>query len=587
MKRERESDINELEEEVEEVDEEEVDKEEADENGLEMEDDDGDVEMENGNEQENGDNDDDDDDGGDDKEMKEKQHAQKEKEKRKMTERLADRFIRTMSQTFIQSYSHGRISRDRLRNYYFEAIQSISHEQIKELLFKVKAWNTFFYLVRQSLEFKDDAETQEEPEELQQQQQQQQSEKTETGHKKSKGVPATSKISYDTVKTIDNLIRLNCIGAEESLEEIIDNNNNSTNKKNNNNKTNNLYEQIILSDQQTSLTTLIFNHHIKHQSTSNTVELLSNLNNLTISSNKIYHTNYISNITELISNIDYKNIKLVEQSYEQLKKYISSAVLPNIIKCEEKSYESKFVLLATELLKLSLALSAQNSKRSYQIDYTIINMMLGKTKFLGKLTSILTSFDFGVAPFLVNQKDGIISKLITKFMDTSDLTPPNTAISYIKSRILLEKTIQLFNITKDSMLLKLKIASASLLPPLVLIQYINKHKDLLFTKTTSSLSNNDIVKALRSSKMDTILKIEEHMNNNEEGIEEPSDDDEQDDDELDITINKTGNNKDDNNSDDEEDEDNEDKKPSEESSKLLESLLDGLSDEEEEEEDDE
>ncbi|GAM27825.1 hypothetical protein SAMD00019534_110010 [Acytostelium subglobosum LB1] len=497
---------------------------------------------------------------------------------------LATRFINTMASTFIATCpSNARVRSDRLRSFYIESVQQVKNLEIKELLFKLAAWDKFFHLVKNALNViettvsKDNSHNDDADSSDQADADQIVNGDDDTTEQQEKERP------YKLVKSINHIIRSQCIGGEESITSMLQ-------EKTHDASIDILYKQSALQAVPTdSSMAIVRNHFIP--SKSNVLEQLNKIIVISTTSTKSDSLKYIDVIAKLLSSINYNDAKIVEQAYGSLAKYLRMVVLPNIEQRENKDYETGFVSLAREVLKITLALSAVDAKRSFDTDYTVVMSLLGHTRFLGKLTTILNEFDFSntTSPHYVSQSNGIIPLLITKFMASSDLTPPTSAIAYLRSRILYEKATKLFTITRDDLRLKVKIASTSLQPPQSLVTYLTKNPQLL----SLSHPKADLTKAIRTITLDRIEKILEDIMQHKDDVENKEEDTETTSSsnqfEDGIIINKTGARSAAEDEQDEEDDEEENEEesalPTEQSSKLLQSLLEGLSDDEEEEDD--
>jgi len=439
----------------------------------------------------------------DDEEMDIKQEndeddEEKEEEIRKkldFLDKLSDRFINTLASTFIQNYGSQleTLGKNRLRNFYFESIHQINNTEIRELLFRPKAWNKFYFLLKSgikqlkqevSLEINDKEQNQGDEDE------DEDVEKDDDGE--------LSKVVFKNIHSYQT------VGGRESLIYLLD--------EKPMNQVKHLYNQSILAS---ILDENILESFIKKQIKSeqnNSKFLLSLLDQfikltITNGSNNLHQNIILFNyLLNLIIN-DTKDQSMVQDSYNLLKQFLTVSVLNQLHdSANQKDIEiqKSFVDLASSLFKLSLMKHKQNNSFDQNTDYSVIRLLLGKSNYLPKLVNMLTNLDFTEEKLIPSKPNSILSIFLQQFIQETLIHPPPTSsMAYLKSRILCERGIIVLTKIKDPLLTKLKISSASLAPPQSLLDILQDNQTLI-TKTHANMNDTQ---ALRLLKLDGVMKI--------------------------------------------------------------------------------
>ncbi|KYQ88782.1 hypothetical protein DLAC_10575 [Tieghemostelium lacteum] len=416
----------------------------------------------------------------------EKQILEKKKKEDSYNKKLAQRFIETMTSTFMQTYTldDGKeLKKNRLRDFYFEAIHNVRHGGIREELFKAQSWGKFFYLVKEhlsKLKVEHELDKPEDDNEVQ-----------------------DSKVPKEILK---NLFHSNAIGGNDNLLYLLENNQNDISH---------LYTSSIL--KQNIPIYILSSFYNQLSQSSKGIDINNLLEKFIMFSLTFSNFNSIDIFNNLLNNLNLnQDNSSIEKTYQLIKKYITIVVIPNLEKRDENfENEKSFVDLATHLLKISLVL---NNEKTTNNDFSIILILLGQSKYLGKIVSILSSFDFNDSIYkYTTGKINLISLLFEQFIKDSNLYPPTNTLNYLKSRILCEKGIILLQKLKDPLLTKLKITSSSLIPPEAFITFLSKNNQLL-KKTHKNMTDIQALRLLKLVDLEEILNqyLQNETNNSNE-----------------------------------------------------------------------
>ncbi|EGC33612.1 hypothetical protein DICPUDRAFT_154335 [Dictyostelium purpureum] len=447
-------------------------------------------------------------------EQKEEEEQDEEPEDKKLLNKLnneqilANRFISTMADSFSQVLQNKKTHIGALRGLYFESINQIKHETIRELLFKPRSWHMFYKLVKKSIGEISKSEGDEDDINMKEE-----SDDDNQEEKEKAEVDASDEEDNFTDQVFKNLLSYNIIGGKESLITQI--------KKQC--EMNHLHKQSIsLLSQEDKY----FKYYKITDDHNSLYDLLDKYIMFSFTLDDISNS-YLNVLITILNSIKDENIPLVnfEKIYKSLRKFlsISSPLLNKIFKenTTNKSSTStsdneidpnliKFLIQFSGLLfKFSLLLNSNSTidmKQNYESDYSIVKLLLGKSNYLAKLVSMMTSFDFSQPQFLPKQqqKDSFISLFLNQFIQESKLSsPPSNPVSYLKSRILCERGINVLTKLKDPLFTKLKISSATLPVPESLLNFIKENPTLL----VKSHKNMDDTQAIRQLKLDSLLNI--------------------------------------------------------------------------------
>ncbi|KAN0027869.1 hypothetical protein ACTFIV_009693 [Dictyostelium citrinum] len=467
---------------------------------------------------------------------------------------LCERFIKTMAASYAQQLKGKNSTGSTLRGLYFESINQLKHEGIRELLFKPQSWHKFYRIVRAILKSKkdndiEDIEIKETVEEDDDDDEDQDDEDEENNKSEEEEEEEISN------KIFKNLLSYQVISGRESLIQQL--------KDNQPEELQHLYKQSISLNQSDKYSIVINSFFITSKLSPS--QLLHKFIMYSLTLNNV--TNEIIDMLNTIIDLSDINDKESNSSiYKSLRQFLSISILDNLKNnsCSSKnnsidndtSMIKSYVKLATNLFKFSLLNSSNSSIQFIESDYSAIKLLLGKSiTFLPKLVSMMTSFDFSQDQFIQQQqqqqlsssnKNNInnISIFLNQFIQESKLSnPPTNSISYLKSRILCERGILVLTKLKDPLLTKLKISSATLPVPESLLNFFKeKQGQSLLVKTHKSMDDTQAIRLLKLNNLLEILnKIEEIENQQQQ-----QDDQENDYIEDHYVINKQGNNSDEN-----------------------------------------
>ncbi|KAN0015859.1 hypothetical protein ACTFIU_005806 [Dictyostelium citrinum] len=457
---------------------------------------------------------------------------------------LCERFIKTMAASYAQQLKGKNSTGSTLRGLYFESINQLKHEGIRELLFKPQSWHKFYRIVRAILKSKKDndiedieiKETVEEDDD-----EEDEDDEDEENNKSEEEEEISNKI-------FKNLLSYEVISGRESLIQQL--------KDNQPEELQHLYKQSISLNQSDKYSIIINSFFITSKLSPS--QLLHKFIMYSLTLNNV--TNEIIDMLNTIIDLSDINDKESNSSiYKSLRQFLSISILDNLKNnsCSSKnnsidndtSMIKSYVKLATNLFKFSLL---NSSIQFIESDYSAIKLLLGKSiTFLPKLVSMMTSFDFSQDQFIQQQqqqspsnKNNInnISIFLNQFIQESKLSnPPTNSISYLKSRILCERGILVLTKLKDPLLTKLKISSATLPVPESLLNFFKeKQGQSLLVKTHKSMDDTQAIRLLKLNNLLEILnKIEEIENQQQQ--QQQDDDQENDYIEDHYVINKQGN----------------------------------------------
>ncbi|KAF2075503.1 hypothetical protein CYY_003195 [Polysphondylium violaceum] len=439
-----------------------------------------------------------------DEEEEDEEDKEEEEVRKKLDflDKLSDRFINTLASTFIQNYGSQleTLGKNRLRNFYFESIHQINNTEIRELLFRPKAWNKFYFLLKSgikqlkqevSLEINDKEEIQGDQDE----DEDQDVEKDDDGE--------LSKVVFKNIHSYQT------VGGRESLIYLLD--------EKPLDQVKHLYNQAILSSilddslLESFIKKQVSNEQQKGKQTSGSKFLLSLLDQfimLTITNNSNNNLNHNINLFNYLLNliIDTKEQSIIQESYNLLQKFLTVSVLNQLHNNNNKDIEiqKSYVDLASSLFKLSLMKHKQNNGFDQNTDFSVIKLLLGNSNYLPKLVNMLTNLDFTLDQYIPSKANTILSIFLQQFIQETLVNPqPTSSMAYLKARILCERGIIVLTKIKDPLLTKLKISSASLAPPENLLNILKENANLV-TKTHSNMNDTQ---ALRLLKLDGIMKL--------------------------------------------------------------------------------
>ncbi|KAM9974118.1 hypothetical protein ACTFIW_003030 [Dictyostelium discoideum] len=458
---------------------------------------------------------------------------------------LCERFIKTMAASYAQQLKGKNSTGSTLRGLYFESINQLKHEGIRELLFKPQSWHKFYRIVRAILKSKDNDIEDIEIKETVDDDDEDDDNDEDNDNNNNKSDEEEEEISNTIFK---NLLSYQIISGRESLIQQL--------KDNQPEELQHLYKQSISLNQSDKYSIIINSFFIT--SKLSPCQLLHKFIMYSLTLNNV--TNEIIDMLNTIIDLSDINDKESNSSiYKSLRQFLSISILDNLKNNNsidnDVSIIKSYVKLATNLFKFSLLNSSNSSIQFIESDYSAIKLLLGKSiTFLPKLVSMMTSFDFSQDQFIQqsppsNNKNNInnISIFLNQFIQESKLSnPPTNSISYLKSRILCERGILVLTKLKDPLLTKLKISSATLPVPESLLNFFKeKQGQSLLIKTHKSM---DDTQAIRLLKLNNLLEILNKIEEIENHQQQQQDDDQENDYIQDhYTINKEGDNANDEN----------------------------------------
>ncbi|KAN0029460.1 hypothetical protein ACTA71_007587 [Dictyostelium dimigraforme] len=486
-------------------------------------------------------------------EVKEEVEVEVEKKiKAKTNEQLlCERFIKTMAASYAQQLKGKNSTGSTLRGLYFESINQLKHEGIRELLFKPQSWHKFYRIVRAILKSKKDNDIEDiEIKETVDDEDEEEDDEDEEKESENK-LEDEEEISNTIFK---NLLSYEVISGRESLIQQL--------KDNQSEELQHLYKQSISLNQSDKYSIIVNSFFITSKLSPS--QLLHKFIMYSLTLNNV--TNEIIDMLNTI--IDLSDISDKESNssiYKSLRQFLSISILDNLKNNSSSNNNNSndndismiksYVKLATNLFKFSLLNSSNSSIQFIESDYSAIKLLLGKSiTFLPKLVSMMTSFDFSQDQFIQqppqqqqqssSNKNNInnISIFLNQFIQESKLSnPPTNSISYLKSRILCERGILVLTKLKDPLLTKLKISSATLPVPESLLNFFKeKQGQSLLVKTHKSMDDTQAIRLLKLNNLLEILnKIEEIENQQQQ--QKQTDDKENDYIEDHYIINKEGN----------------------------------------------
>ncbi|KAK5583477.1 hypothetical protein RB653_005073 [Dictyostelium firmibasis] len=433
---------------------------------------------------------------------------------------LCDRFIKTMATTFAQQLKGKNSHSTALRGLYFESINKVKHETIRELLFKPHSWHKFFKIVRAILKKKDNDIEDIEIKETVDDDDDDDNEEEEDSDDDNNG---EDELDQEEISNIifKNLLEYEVISGRESLIQQL--------KDSQPKELQHLYKQSI-SLNQSNKYSIIVNSFFSTSKLSPS-QLLDKfiMYSLTLDNVK---TEIIDILNSIIDLSDINDKESNSSIYKSLRQFLSISILDNLKNNSTSNNSSidndvtmikSYVKLATNLFKFSLLNSSNSSIQFIESDYSAIKLLLGKSiTYLPKLVSMMTCFDFSQDQFIQqssiknnnnnNNNNNNISIFLNQFIQESKLSsPPTNSISYLKSRILCERGILVLTKLKDPLLTKLKISSATLPIPQSLLNFFKeKQGQSLLVKTHKSMDDNQAIRLLKLNNLLEILgKIEE------------------------------------------------------------------------------
>ncbi|KAM9994612.1 hypothetical protein ACTFIZ_007757 [Dictyostelium cf. discoideum] len=471
---------------------------------------------------------------------------------------LCERFIKTMAASYAQQLKGKNSTGSTLRGLYFESINQLKHEGIRELLFKPQSWHKFYRIVRAILKSKkdndiEDIEIKETVEDDEDDDNDEDNDENNNNNNNNKSEDEEEEISNTIFK---NLLSYQIISGRESLIQQL--------KDNQPEELQHLYKQSISLNQSDKYSIIINSFFIT--SKLSPCQLLHKFIMYSLTLNNV--TNEIIDMLNTIIDLSDINDKESNSSiYKSLRQFLSISILDNLKNNNsidnDASNIKSYVKLATNLFKFSLLNSSNSSIQFIESDYSAIKLLLGKSiTFLPKLVSMMTSFDFSQDQFIQqqqqqqqssNNKNNInnISIFLNQFIQESKLSnPPTNSISYLKSRILCERGILVLTKLKDPLLTKLKISSATLPVPESLLNFFKeKQGQSLLIKTHKSMDDTQAIRLLKLNNLLEILNKIEEIENKQQQQQQQQQDDNQENDYIEdhYTINKEGGNTNDEN----------------------------------------